>query len=160
MRNLGRRLFGECRTALARVLASASPVIVSPMPRQPILSVRPSQVHGNGVFANSDIAIGGLIGRFPVAPLGRSEDVLAHASDARSRLMRYRGEWFIPGEEAFWLNHADLAQANATWAYRSATKELELIARLQIQTGDEVLIDYGCGGLGIPPTFRVIQLRS
>ena len=152
-RTCGRHI--PIRGAQARLLASASPVIVSPM-----LFVRPSQVHGNGVFADSDIASGGLIGRFSVAPLGRGENVLAHAPDARSRLMRYRGEWFIPGQEAFWLNHAEPAQANATWVYDPVAKELELIARCQIQTGEEVLIDYGCGGLGIPPTFRVNPLRS
>ena len=130
------------------------------VPSQVILSVKPSEIHGNGVFAGSDIAQGELIGRFPAAPLGRSETVLVHASDAASRLMRYQGEWFIPGKEAFWLNHADQGKANTTWAYNSATTELQLVADRSIRVDDEILIDYGCGGLGIPPSFRVNALRS
>lgn len=112
------------------------------------LVVRPSGVHGLGVFARRHFAADEVIERVPYVVIPDEE---MHFARMRGTLMhRYPMPGVPDAEHSAWMlgfgalyNHAtDLQRANATWE-DWGDRVLAFRALCPIAPGDEITYDYG-----------------
>jgi hypothetical protein len=106
--------------------------------------VGPSSIHGNGLFASEDAAIGKEIWRFlPPFDLTVAEEALADLPAAvREHLDFYayrshdlRGALVLPGDNAKFLNHCS--------SPNTVQRHFASFASRPIAIGDEITCDYG-----------------
>ncbi|MEX2216249.1 MAG: nucleotidyltransferase family protein [Phycisphaeraceae bacterium] len=94
------------------------------------VELRPSGVHGTGVFATRDLKEGELIARFHGRKVGRCGTYVTTMNDKKGRTAHYE----ITGRLRF-LNHS--CRPNARF------DQFRLLALRPIRAGAELLIDYG-----------------
>ena len=112
------------------------------------LVVRPSTIHGLGVFARRPFAPGEVIERVPCVIIPDDE---MHFARMRGTIMhRYpmpgvptpdRSAWML-GYGALYNHATDVATANAEWVY-VGDRIIEFRAVTPIAVGDEIVYDYG-----------------
>ncbi len=106
--------------------------------------VGPSIIHGTGVFASDDVAVGTVIWRFhpPFDQVLSDDDVASLPDICRNFLATHayrskdlNGQLVLCGDYASFLNHSDDPN----------TEELPFvsIARRPIPAGEEITCDYG-----------------
>jgi SET domain-containing protein len=112
------------------------------------LLVRPSGVHGLGVFARRRFAAGEVIERVPCVIIPADE---MHFARMRGTIMhRYPMPGVPTPDRSAWMlgygalyNHADdPADANAEWVY-VGDRVIEFRAIAGIDPGTEIIYDYG-----------------
>ena len=112
------------------------------------LVVRPSVLHGLGVFARRRFQAGDVIERVPLVVIPDDE---MHVTRRRGTLMnRYPMPGVPDAEHSAWMlgygslyNHEpDPERVNARWAYAGGRLLLMLAVRT-IEPGDEITYDYG-----------------
>jgi hypothetical protein len=106
--------------------------------------VGPSPIHGNGVFACENVAIGDPIWRFhpPFDQILSEQDIAGLPKPAQEYLQIYAytsadlgGQLVLSGDHARFLNHSDDPNTEA--------RPFLSIARRSIAWGDEITCDYG-----------------
>ena len=111
--------------------------------------VGPSPIHGIGVFACEDVAVGGPVWRFhPPFDQILSEQEIADLPDApREYIQKYAypssdlgGQLVLSGDHARFLNHSDDPNTEAL--------PFLSIARRSIASDDEITCDYGAFCVG------------
>jgi uncharacterized protein len=111
--------------------------------------VGPSQIHGTGVFACENVAIGGPVWRFhpPFDQILSEQDIADLPQAAREYLQIYAytssdlgGQLVLSGDHARFLNHSDDPNTEA--------RPFLSIARRSIASGDEITCDYGAFCVG------------
>jgi uncharacterized protein len=112
------------------------------------LIVRPSSIHGLGVFARRSFVVGEVIERVPCVMIPDEE---MHFSRIRGTIMhRYpmpgvptpdRSAWML-GYGALYNHCVDPAAANAEWVYVGG-RVIEFRAIAPIAPGEEIIYDYG-----------------
>ncbi|MGA1345777.1 MAG: SET domain-containing protein-lysine N-methyltransferase [Ilumatobacteraceae bacterium] len=112
------------------------------------LVVRPSTVHGLGVFARRPFEVGEVIERVPCVIIPDEE---MHVARMRGTIMhRYPMPGVPTPDRSAWMlgagaldNHAgDPSDANAEWVY-VGDRVIEFRAIRPIVVGDEIVYDYG-----------------
>ncbi len=94
------------------------------------ISVRKSEIHGSGVFAEQHIRRGNLIGRFEGRPTRQNGKYVLWVVDRNDRVRGIHGT-----TELRYLNHA--ARPNAEFRCD------RLFALRTIRAGEEITCDYG-----------------
>ena len=111
--------------------------------------VGPSPIHGTGVFACENVAIGGPVWRFhpPFDHILPEQDIAALPEAARQYLQIYAytsldlgGRLVLSGDHARFINHSDDPNPDA--------RPVLSIARKSIASGDEITCDYGAFCVG------------
>lgn len=112
------------------------------------LVVRPSTIHGLGVFARRAFTPGDVIERVPCVIIPDDE---MHFARMRGTIMhRYpmpgvptpdRSAWML-GYGALYNHATDVTVANAEWVY-VGDRVIEFRAVAPIAIGDEIVYDYG-----------------
>ena len=111
--------------------------------------VGPSQIHGTGVFACENVAIGEPVWRFrpPFDQILSEQDIADLPKAAREYLQIYAytssdlgGQLVLSGDHARFLNHSDDPNTEA--------RPFLSIARRWIASGDEITCDYGAFCVG------------
>lgn len=106
--------------------------------------VGPSSIHGTGVFACENVAIGDPVWRFhpPFDQVLSERDIAKLPSVAREYLEMYAypssdlsGQLVLSGDHARFLNHSDDPNTEA--------RPFLSVARRSIASGDEITCDYG-----------------
>ena len=106
--------------------------------------VGPSSIHGNGVFACENVAIGEPVWRFhpPFDQILSERDIAELPKAAREYLEMYAytssdlgGQLVLSGDHARFLNHSDDPNTEA--------RPFLSIARRSIAPGEEITCDYG-----------------
>jgi hypothetical protein len=106
--------------------------------------VGPSSIHGTGVFACENVAIGEPIWRFhpPLDQILSERDIAELPKAAREYLEMYAypssdlsGQLVLSGDHARFLNHSDDPNTEA--------RPFLSVARRSIAPGDEITCDYG-----------------
>jgi hypothetical protein len=111
--------------------------------------VGPSSIHGTGVFACENVAIGDPVWRFhpPFDQILSERDIAQLPSVAREYLEMYAypssdlsGQLVLSGDHARFLNHSDDPNTEA--------RPFLSVARRSIAPGDEITCDYGAFCVG------------
>jgi hypothetical protein len=111
--------------------------------------VGPSSIHGTGVFACENVAIGDPVWRFhpPFDQILSERDIAKLPSVAREYLEMYAypssdlsGQLVLSGDHARFLNHSDDPNTEA--------RPFLSVARRSIAPGDEITCDYGAFCVG------------
>jgi SET domain-containing protein len=107
--------------------------------------LRPSSIHGTGVFAAESIPRGAIVWQFDP----REDLVLADLSllsDAAHQYLRHfsyfdagRGGYVLCGDNAKWMNHSD--EPNTAPVFESRRYECDVAVR-DIPAGDEITCNY------------------
>lgn len=93
-----------------------------------MIDVRPSALHGRGLFATVAIAPGGVLGRMEGEPTAENGDHVIWTEDEQAILVT---------NELRYINHDRNPNAEVD------DKTLEVVALRRIEAGEEITIDYG-----------------
>lgn len=111
------------------------------MSTQVLAEVRPSPIHGVGLFALQDVKSGTVVvwecGRCLVVPEDVLERNMFHAEAAQVRrwgYLRSPGVWLLPCDHARYVNHSD--------APNLKTGRFGDYAARDIAAGEELTVDY------------------
>lgn len=99
-----------------------------------LLSIRPSPIHGYGVFADEDIAADAVIEECPALTLQTQEELRNYTFnvDSKNGLLLGYGSLY---------NHSN--SPNAAYAYSPQHNTMVFTARKPIKKDEEILIYYG-----------------
>ena len=112
------------------------------------LVIRPSSIHGIGVFARRRFVAGEIIERVPLVPF--PDDQMHFARMSRTIMHRYSmpgspdpdRSAFMGGYGMFYNHQPDPALSNVRWSNLSE-RTLVFIALRTIEPGEEITFDYG-----------------
>jgi hypothetical protein len=99
------------------------------------LTVKPSSIHGHGVFANINFAAGEVIERcYIILTLGKDEEL-------RNYYFKAEEKSAVPTGFGFIYNHAN--EPNASYDFEKEHHFMVFTALRPIKKGEEILISYG-----------------
>ena len=104
----------------------------------PIMEVRPSLVHGRGMFAKRNIPQGHLIEVAPIIKIDRERDITAESTIRNYDIKCDDGHAIMLGYGSIY-NHSD--DNNAFWLFMG--DQLHVIAKKPIEKNEEIFVNYG-----------------
>lgn len=104
------------------------------------VEMRPSPIHGRGMFACEHIPKGTIIERAPLIPFDRNSD-LAEKSVIKRYDIRYKDKFAVMLGYASIYNHSD--DNNAIWNFEEENDIIYIQANRDISPDEEVCVSYG-----------------
>lgn len=104
------------------------------------VEMRPSPIHGRGMFACEHIPKGTIIERAPLIPFDRATD-LTEQSFIKRYDIRYKDKYAVMLGYASIYNHSD--NNNAIWNFEEDNDIIYIQATRDIQPEEEVFVNYG-----------------
>lgn len=121
--------------------ADSARTLDSMEPRSPAVEVRPSDVHGRGVFATRLITPGERFETNPVFRVAADERPHLDETSLHDHYFEFAGDAYIALGAISLLNHDE--DPNAEFELDAPALEITLIAQRTIGVGEEVTIHYG-----------------
>jgi len=125
------------------ILLFFSIIICQVSKRLPVVELRPSPIHGRGMFATCTISKGHVIEIVPIIKIDRARDITKE-SVIRNYDIKFGENHAIMLGYGSIYNHSD--NNNAYWDFMG--EELYVIAERDILNNEEVFVSYGPGYWG------------
>lgn len=119
-------------------------VLLIILPRGPAplpVEMRPSPIHGRGMFATCPISAGTVIERAPLIPINRSADLTPTSNLRRYDIGYKNGQHAVMLGYASIYNHSD--DNNVIWNFEPDDDIIFIKAIKDIKPDEEVLVSYG-----------------
>jgi SET domain-containing protein len=117
-------------------------ILLLPKSREPLpVEMRPSPIHGRGMFAVDDIPKDTIIERAPLIPINRREDVTPGSLLSKYDIAYKDGKHAIMLGYASIYNHSD--DNNVIWDFEPDEDIIYIKTIRDIQRDEEVFVSYG-----------------
>jgi SET domain-containing protein len=117
-------------------------LLMVPKAQEPLpVEMRPSPIHGRGMFATRPISAGTIVERAPLIPIHRDSDLTMESTLRKYDIAYKNGQHAVMLGYASIYNHSD--DNNVIWDFEPDEDIIYIKAIKDIRPGEEVCVSYG-----------------